>query len=66
MFTIKELHLMRRLCDDFENEQFSKDEEKKIYKLRNKICDLITLKQAWNRGHRINDCNDYCRGDNDV
>ena len=61
MFTIKGLDLIRRLIDDIDVQYFNEKEkeEEKIHRLRSKICDLITLKRAWNKAHRINDCNDY-------
>ena len=43
MFTLKELNLMRKLCDSFDSSFISKDEEKRVSGIRSKICNLITL-----------------------
>jgi len=76
MFTLKELSQLQTILDysDFMDDNKMIDiklndkqsNSATTQYLKEKVCDLITLKRAWNKGHRINDCNDYCRGDNDV
>jgi len=59
MFTLKELNLMRKMCDEIDKSYFNTHEEKRVYELRHKICDLITLKKAWNKGKRIEEESDF-------
>lgn len=53
MLSIKELQVLRHAIDYVKPENFEEDDYDLLQKARNKICDMITLKYAWNRGKRI-------------
>lgn len=58
MFTIKELNQLRKYLDystiyDSVNLDNDQANDFVIQHLRNKICDLITLHKAWNKGNSI-------------
>lgn len=54
MLTIKDLDLLRRATDNVDiDSQFYIENKESLYKAREKICDMITLQKAWNRGKRI-------------
>jgi len=59
MLNLKELNKLREVID------FSPDgDDPEVVKIRDKISDLITLQEAWNRGKRIEEeqIHDYATG----
>jgi len=71
MFTLKELNQLKTILNysDFMNNKSKVSENVKLddnqsnliimESLRGKICDLITLKQAWDKGRRIEEESNY-------
>ncbi len=58
MFTIKELNQLRKYLDYstiYDDVKLDNDQVNDfvIQHLRDKLCDLITLHKAWNKGNRI-------------
>lgn len=53
MLNIKELQALRHAIDYAKPEDLGEEDYDLLQKTRNKICDMITLKYAWNRGKRI-------------
>jgi len=61
MLSIKELRLLRTVLDSVDvSTVFYIENKDLLHKTRDKICDLITIQNAWNTGKQIQMEDDCC------